>query len=405
MLLKDIRAGTTGSAPADFIAFKGAIYFAATETGSGEPGRELWRTDGTPAGTTLFKNIHPSGSGIDTGTMYPVLMGGHLYFAASEGGASGRELWRTDGTEAGTELVKDCLPGATSSLPQQLTVVLDRIFFVTNGGTTTGTGGGRELWVSDGTEAGTYEVKDINPGTTSSTPTNLTALGDKLVFTATDGVNGVELWVSDGTMAGTTMLKDVNPASTGTTNGSAYGEFTVVGNRLFFVANDGSGLKLWATDGTSAGTAVVKALRPDAPAGSIAQLTRVGSTLFFVADDGVHGAELWSSDGTDAGTRLVRDVRAGPAGSGIGELTAVGARVYFVANDGPHGAELWVSDGTAQGTRLVKDVLPGARGASPSALTAIDGLLFFGADDGVFGHEPWVSDGTEAGTRRAADLN
>ena len=69
----------------------------------------------------------------------------------------------------------------------------------------------------------------------------------------------------------------------------------------------------------------------------------VGDTLFFAANDGVHGTELWKSDGTEAGTVLVKDINPGVTsygyafGSNPFRLTAVGGTLFFRANDGEHG--------------------------------------------------------------------
>jgi hypothetical protein len=49
------------------------------------------------------------------------------------------------------------------------------------------------LWRSDGTAAGTIMVKNINPSG-DSYPVFLTAVGSTLYFRATDGTNGNELW-------------------------------------------------------------------------------------------------------------------------------------------------------------------------------------------------------------------
>jgi ELWxxDGT repeat protein len=85
-------------------------------------------------------------------------------------------------------------------------------------------------------------------------------------------------------------------------------------------------------------------------------LVPAGERAFFSAHDGKHGRELWVSDGTAAGTRMVKDIRPGATGSQPDTLTRVGSRVYFTANDGRRGRELWVSDGTAAGTHVVKDL-------------------------------------------------
>jgi ELWxxDGT repeat protein len=70
---------------------------------------------------------------------------------------------------------------------------------------------GSELWKSDGTEGGTVIVKDINPGTGSSAPFWFEGIGNTLLFGAIDGIHGQELWATDGTDSGTVMVKDINP--------------------------------------------------------------------------------------------------------------------------------------------------------------------------------------------------
>src|SRR5262249_60144077 len=96
-------------------------------------------------------------------------------------------------------------------------VRLDGLRRGNGGGTAVFRGGdgvtGRELWKSDGTAAGTVLVKDIRPGPDYGYPENLTGVGRTLFFTANDGVNGQELWKSDGTEAGTVLVKDINPGS------------------------------------------------------------------------------------------------------------------------------------------------------------------------------------------------
>ncbi|WP_322874219.1 MULTISPECIES: ELWxxDGT repeat protein [Microcystis] len=157
------------------------------------------------------------------------------------GGVNGRELWKSDGTAAGTVLVKDIgvsHPYIPGTYPNNLTAVGNTLFF-----TPIDSVNGRELWKSDGTAAGTVLVKDIRPGYSSSLPRYLTAVGNTLYFTAFDDVNGEELWKSDGTAAGTVLVADIRPGS----NGSNPRNLRVVGSTLYFSANDGvNGYDLWA---------------------------------------------------------------------------------------------------------------------------------------------------------------
>ena len=183
------------------------------------------------------------------------------------------------------------------------------------------------------------------PATVTSAPV---AMNGVLYFSASDAAHGDELWRSDGTAAGTYLLKDIRPG----TAKSSPRNLTVVGNTLFFSANDGPhGFELWKTDGTAAGTVMVKDAYPGAPglvpaepaATSTARSSTRRSTLSG-------GYELFKSDGTAAGTGMVKDINPGSTGSYPANLTAVGGTCFFTANDGAHGMELWKSDGTAAGT-------------------------------------------------------
>ena len=164
--------------------------------------------------------------------------------------ASGDELWRTDGTAAGTVQVKDLEPGSASSNPRSFTRLGEYLYFHAYAGSW--------LWRTDGTTAGTVDVPRPGGGQWFSTSGTLgsfasaVVLQDRMIFRG----NG-ELWQSDGTSNGTGLLFDINPA--GASNPT---QFTVMGNEVFFVADDGTGRELWKTDGTAAGTVLVRDIAP-----------------------------------------------------------------------------------------------------------------------------------------------
>ena len=444
-LLVDIRAGVGSGSPANFAALgDGRVLFRA-DNGSGS---ELWITDGSAGGTSLVKDIRPGNlSSIPSG--FIALGDGRMVFAANNG-TSGNELWVTDGTAAGTTLVEDIRPGASGSGPGELTALGDgRVLFVatdgTNGdelwvtdGTAAGTGlvldvwagaggsgyhpsvagltafgnglavfrgndgvHGEELWVTDGTAAGTSLLRDFVAGTDGGTPDNFLARGDGTVaFTVDDGIHGAELWVTDGTVGGTVQVADVNVQSSGSSSPRG---FAAGGGEALFTADGAAGLAVWITDGTAAGTRELAATTQAYPDG-----TEVDAGLrVFAGGDADHGIELWVTDGTAAGTTLLKDINTGTASSyASGFFTLGGGSVLFSANDGVSGYELWATDGTADGTVLLKDINPGATSSYLYGLTALgDGRAVFSATDPTNGNELWVTDGTAAGTVLLKDIN
>lgn len=390
-LLLDINPTVAiGSSPANLTPLGNVVYFTAND---GAHGAELWISDGTAAGTTLVKDINPGSAGSNPSNL--ITVGSTLFFTASDG-ASGVELWKSDGTAAGTVLVKDINPGTIGSNPGYLTGVNGTLFFRASDGAS-----GAELWKSDGTAAGTVLVKDINPGSADSGPSNLANVNGTLFFRATDGASGVELWKSDGTAAGTLLVKDINPGSAG----SYAAKLTNVNGTLFFVATEPTGgVELWKSDGTAAGTTLVKDIVPGSSGSSPGNLTNVNGTLFFAALDTTSGNELWKTDGTESGTVRVKDIAPGIALSNPNNLTAVGLSLYFTANDGIAGNELWKTDGTPAGTVLIADINAGAGSSDPGNLTIVGGTLYFSASNGISGRELWKSDGTAAGTVLIKDI-
>ena len=392
-MIKDVNPGPgVGSSPTGLIAFEGEIYFSADD---GTNGRELWKTDGTEAGTVMLKDIHVGSD--SSSPSRPIEAGGKLFFAANEGPAPafrGTELWVTDGTGPGTVMVKDieadgCLGGAS---PRAMAEVGGLLYFVANF-SSPGCGDSDlgELWKSDGTEAGTQLISDLRPGN-SSDPfiQNVTELNGLAVFSATVSSEGVELFTSDGTDFGTN-LQVLNP---GSPNGVA-SSFTVFDGWAYFQGNDGTNRELWRTDGTGS-TTLFKDIEPSGQS-QPDEISVANGSLWLMPTVTGTSSEPWKSDGTPGGTNLVKDINPGTGNSYPIDFTGLGDRTFFLASNTSStpfamtNYQLWQSDGTAGGTFARSAIAPGNPIEDKVKwLTRAGPRLVFGADnnDGT-GFELW----------------
>ena len=329
----------------------------------------------------------------------PVPLRGRNYFAADDG-FLGNELWSTDGTPGGTRLVADLCPGRCAGNPAYLTVAGVSLFFIA--GNETGTADALWLWRSDGTAEGTYALKNLEIGFSgSSFPLSFfSPFGRGVVFLVHERErDGWGLWFSDGSRAGTRQIAPLpgrfNPAN-------------LPGDFNWPRATDEPGthyftwrLRLWATDGTAAGTRPVET--PIVPCGG--SWARLGRQVIYAGEVGRENCEPWVSDDTRQGTRRLRDVVAGDATSFPGEFVAVGNRVYFTAFDEAGRRILWKTDGTTRGTVPVR-AAGGGRGLGKAQILATVGSrLYFTASDGAHGRELWRTDGTPESTSLVADLS
>ena len=480
----DIQVGTEGSSLTEFTAVGDTLYFVADD---GAVGKELWRSHG--ATTELVMDI-----GRNSNPSHLININGVLFFTARDD-THGNELWFY--TLLGPVMI-DISEGAGSSSPKNLIDVNGTLYFtavdITNGSElrkynlrdglslvqdiTEGRGSTRvdnltnvngtlyfsinkALWKSDGTEVGTEIVRDTAVDENPLRIRMLFATNEMLYMVANDGIHGEELWKSDGTSEGTVLAKDIRQTTKGSVQ-SYLNEYLKIENTHYFVAQDNiHGDELWKSDGTEAGTSILKDIQEGEESSFPQMLRNVNGTLYFSANDATHGNELWKSDGTEAGTVLAEDINRGSRSifindmivlndtlyftialfggdntgielwksntngtvlikkigggeySSIGliagdrsidsSLINVGNTLYFSANDGTHGNELWKSDGTEVGTILVKNIHEGDRlftltHSNPQELHSVNGQLYFSADDGVHGRELWKSDGTEVGT-------
>lgn len=424
--LKLKNLSSVGFAPSSFTVAGSRLYFMINDY-YGSTSSQMWTSDGTGPGTVLLMSGLPGGGFYQNHRLSP--FGESLLFLKSTS-----ELWKTDGTYVG--MVKDL--GLATVMPSNNPMcVVDGVAFFSNYGL-----GSTQVWRSDGTSAGTFALgafTDLNANSltgsgsqvfftsgrsetgyqlwrSDATATDATwiaaissypyayvapvlkAFDGGVLFAAHTSATGYELWRSDGSVSGTGLVKDLQAGSAS----SSPIMITAAGPWAYFFANRSNySYELWRTDGSSAGTTLVSSSLDFGENGI--DVTPVGDSvgrLYFVAADPSLGRELWASDGTSGGTGVVKNINGGSSVSATyGSPVALGSSVYFAADDGVHGSELWKSDGTLAGTIMVKDIVPGAGASSPYCLTVLNGQLLFFAD-----HALWKSDGTEGGTSKVFDV-
>ncbi|MFN8309444.1 MAG: ELWxxDGT repeat protein [Chitinophagales bacterium] len=314
----DLLPGAASSEPRQLYVFNNKLYFSADD---GTHGRELWVSDGTVGGTHMLKDINATGS---SEPQEFCAYNGKLYFQAWGSNAIGRELYRTDGTAAGTELFDDLDNGAGSTGPQYLHVFQNKLFFFSAFG----------VWVSDGTVANTINLK-------SAMMMNNYAYGDDyLYFVCTDPLYDEEIFRTDGTVAGTKLVADINSGST-----SKYPkELTLFNHKIFFkVGTPAYGQELWSTNGTSAGTQIFKDIITGATGAVGGNLEACGSRLYFYANDGVNNTQLWFTDGSLASTQALMASFATTSNPTFDQFgaTCFNNEYYFGASYDDKGVELY----------------------------------------------------------------
>jgi len=477
--------------PQRMVQMGGILYFTADD---GVHGWELWRSDGTLDGTYMIKDIlgedcEPAvdpetgeqyldctnpGSVRDWGWgdaapgFFTEIVAGNekIFFTGFNGPKSTNfaDVWVSDGTAEGTHVVDDIwidwdyfCDGCEFyySGPRDLMVVPsygnqpDRVVFsaikaIANTGDQ-GFPKGEELWISDGTQAGTRMLANIEPETSSfgssneyccadfdgSIPRDMALKGSQIWFTAQTESYGRELYRFGLQLGGGLFLvKDINPGIE--TSNPMY--LTHGSGGLYLSADDGiNGQELHFSLGDAFTTNLVKDIWPGVNNSSNPKhFTKFGNKLVFSADDGANGREIWITDNTEEGTYMIKDINPGnnssnPSGFYGGsaassandegkdnpDMQVYNGEVYFIADDGVHGKELWKTDGTEEGTVMLKDIAQGNNssiwftgGLAVKEWTAIhQGMLYFVADDSIHGPELWRTDGTSEETLMVADYN
>jgi ELWxxDGT repeat protein len=344
---------------------------------------DSWVTDGSASGTRrLGERIYDF---VQVGDLYYFSTIDYIFNSKSR-------LWKTDGTPAGTSRI-DAAASETripAPDPGQLVAFQDHAYFLSTLPDTTTQADKTTLWCTDGTAAGTVPVRDVwfseGPAPYAF---QLSVAGGKLLFYLLR-YNGPELWQSDGTSAG------CKPVMEGTFLDSVDSPFFDLGDAVIFQA-EAQGLgrtRWWRHD--AAGT-VPMPPAPIMPKLGYADFFHtpqpiVGGKLFYSGAVESEDYELWTTDGTVAGSHLVKDIQPGDKGSSPSSMLTVGDKVYFTADDGVHGLELWRTDGTGEGTVLAADIDPGPYGSEPRGLQVMDGKLYFSAHRRDVGRELFMID-------------
>ena len=343
------------------------IVFSGQDT-NGNTG--LWVTTRSPAGTSELPVADASAGGLFDFSYFPsgfspdftVIRDLALFEGYDANGTD--SLWVTDGTAAGTSelaVAGSFANGLFSNVTApHLTVFAGKALFVGEDAS-----GNISLWSTDGTGAGTSELTVAGSYAgglfaTVAAP-DFTVLGGKMLFDGQDANGNPNLWVTDGTSAGTSELAVAGAGAGGLFDLNFFPsgfspDITVLGGLALFEGFDANGIdSLWVTDGTSTGTSELGVAGRFANGlffdVSSPDLTVFAGKALLVGEDAGGNIGLWTTDGTGAGTSEL--TVAGSYANGLffnvtaPDFTVLGNKVLFAGQDANGNSNLWVTDGTS----------------------------------------------------------
>lgn len=392
-LLADVEPGPDGSVPEFLAASGGTAMFAATSVAQGL-GREYYLTDGTASGTGLLVDIGPGigGGALEQAVGYP---GGFVFLGSDQNGPA---VWSSTTALGSAQRLFGPFVGPPVAPPSaiaagDLLTSGSLVYFTADDGAS-----GYELYVTDGTPSGTGPAVDLLPGANGS---NLRLHADMPwgLFGSGDSGQGVEPHRTDGSLAGTVQIQNLTPDET---NGSSDpADWLAFRDQVVFgAATQATGRELFGLRQGEADAELLADLEagPDssgaAPVIALADrfITRSNVTSFSLG-------ELWGSTGEPGSEELLATI----LGSGLPAAVEFAGRALLPVRDGGGSAQslLLATDGTSAGTEVLVDGLP----EISASIAAFGGLAWFCADAGGTGRELWSSDGTASGTQLAFSLN
>lgn len=237
---------------------------------------------------------------------------------------------------------------------------------------------GEEWWRTNGTVSGTYRIKLMRPAYAHGTVVSPNAMvKGAYYFVANNGTHGNEVWRTGGVGANTWMVADLNPNDAAAVkNGLEYDISTMAAFRdSIYISGIGADGKwaLFKSNGAAGNIRRVTALN------AVRAMVPAGNKLFLFVygPDNTSGLSLWVTNGTAAGTTFIKDLGYAPGLSSY----AVGDEVYYTLGDG---TGIWKSNGTACGTIKVP-----VGEVHPYGISGIGSLLIFNGYEFKVGHEPY----------------
>ena len=380
------------------------FYKADTTIGGIEYGRELWASDGTISGNIFLGDINPTGDSFFMPFLNTDLTNSDVfYFMKGITNTSTLEVWASDGTLTGTTLIKDLHESAGwpwdvigDTWYESAFLIQDKFIFAAQTSSA-----GVELWVTEGTLATTQILKDIFPGTGNGLDNigndydeYFAVINNKLIFKAQSSASNFEIWSTDGTNAGTQILKEIY---FGTAYGSDPADFQVVSGVVYFTANSVEyGTEIWETDGTTTNTKMFYDLTQIEEGAEPGKFVTLNNTLFYSATIG-YSKNLYSFSSSTGDGGIFKTFRA-DGDSAVNFQSVLGSYLFFTAHDSNENRDgLWISDGTLAGTTLLSSVLgENSAGVFGNFYKASSMMYFISSDDVLSNSRLWKSDGTSA---------